>query len=145
MADPNASQNRPASPGQAPDPATNYERARPEKEAGMGRLDSPIGRSTPIDRPDDEEQALDNTQPGDRQINAHDDPGGSGASVGGQPLNQVDLSGRAPKQPDHSMHDEEPLGWDQVPTDIHDPEQQRHPRTGGRGGTPDANDRDTRG
>ena len=145
MADPNASQNRPASPAQAPDPATNYERAKPEKEAGMGRLDSPIGRSTPLDRPDDGEQAVDNSQPGDRQINAHDDPGGSGASVGGQPLNQIDLSRQAPNQPDHSMHDEEPMGWDQVPTDIHDPEQQRHPRTGGKGGTPDARDRSTRG
>ena len=145
MADPNASQNRPASPAHAPDPATNYERAKPEKEAGMGRLDSPIGRATPTDRADDLEQPLDNTQPGDRQINAHDEPGGSASAVGGQPLNQIDLSRPAPDQPDHSMHDEEPMGWDQAPTDIHDPEQQRQPRTGGKGGTPDPRDRSTRG
>jgi hypothetical protein len=143
MADPNASQNRPTSPAHAPDTATSYERAKPEKEAGMGSLHHPVSRPTPIDRPDDDEQALDNSQPGDRQLNAHDDPGGTGGS--GQPLNQINLSKAAPNQPDHSMHDEEPMGWDQAPTDIHDPEQQRHPRTGGRGGTPDATDRDTRG
>ncbi|HEY7116693.1 MAG TPA: hypothetical protein VH475_08910 [Tepidisphaeraceae bacterium] len=142
MAQPNHFPNRPATPGHAPDPATNYERARPEKEAGMGRLDSPIGESTPTDRPDDDEQAIDNTQPGDRQLNAHDDPGGTGG--GGQPLNQINLSKGAPKQPDHSMLDEEPLGWDQAPTDIHDPERQRQPRTGGKGGTPDPRDRNTR-
>jgi hypothetical protein len=34
------------------------------------------------------------------------------------------------------MKDEEPLGWDQAPTDIKDPRQQRHPRTEGKGGTP---------
>ena len=108
----------------------------------MGSLHHPVPRPTPIDRPDDDEQALDNTQPGDRQLNAHDDPGGTGGS--GQPLNQINLAKPSPDQPDHSMHDEEAMGWDQAPTDIQDPEQQRHPRTGGRGGTPDATDRDTR-
>lgn len=39
-------------------------------------------------------------------------------------------------QPDHSMFEEEPDGWDMAPTDIHDPRQQRHPRTEGKGGTP---------
>jgi hypothetical protein len=32
------------------------------------------------------------------------------------------------------MKDEEPLGWDQAPTDIQDPTKQRHPRTEGKGG-----------
>jgi hypothetical protein len=32
------------------------------------------------------------------------------------------------------MKDEEPLGWDQAPTDIHDNRQQRHPRREGKGG-----------
>ena len=141
-----AEQMRPASNKEAPDPATSYERAKPEKEAGMGRLDSPVGRATPTNRPDDAEQALDNTQRGDRQINAQDEPGGSASGVGGNPLNQIDLSARpAPNQPDHSMHDEEPTDWDLAPTDIHDPERQRHPRTGGKGGTPDPRDRNTRG
>jgi hypothetical protein len=34
------------------------------------------------------------------------------------------------------MKDEEPDGWDQAPTDIHDPKQKRHPRQEGKGGTP---------
>jgi hypothetical protein len=34
------------------------------------------------------------------------------------------------------MKEEEPLGWDQAPTDIQDPEHQRHPRREGKGGTP---------
>jgi hypothetical protein len=143
MSDQNPTQNRPASPQAAPDPATNYERSKPEKEAGMGRLDSPIGRSIPHDDPDQMDRAVSNVQPGNRQINAHDDPGGTGG--GGQPLNQIDLSKPAPRQPDHSMHDEEPLGWDQAPTDIDDPAQKRHPRTGGQGGTPDAGEPDDRG
>ena len=42
----------------------------------------------------------------------------------------------APEQPDHSMKDEEPLGWDEAPTGIQNPRDQRHPRTGGEGGTP---------
>jgi hypothetical protein len=140
MAQETPSQNRPASPHHAPDPATNYERAKPEKEAGMGRLDSPVGRATPTARPDDWDKSASNVQPGDRQLNAHDDPGGTGGA--GQPLNQINL---APEKAEHSMFDEEPLGEDQMPTDIHDPRQQRQPRTGGKGGTPDATDRDTRG
>jgi hypothetical protein len=83
-------QNRPASPHQAPDPAANYERAKPEKDASMGKLDSPIGGSIPADEPDDIEETVSNAHPGDRQLNAHDDPGGTGG--GGQPLNQIDLS-----------------------------------------------------
>jgi hypothetical protein len=149
MTDDNPTQNRPASPAHAPDPATNYERAKPEKEAGMGSLHSPIHGATPTDDPDDMNRAISNAQPGDRQINAHDDPGGTGGA--GQPLNQIDLSGQAPRggpapvQPDHSMHDEEPDGWDLAPNDIDNPEQKRHPRTGGKGGTPDAGEPDRRG
>lgn len=33
-----------------------------------------------------------------------------------------------------SMHTEEPLGWDQAPQDIRDPEHKRHPRPDGIGG-----------
>jgi hypothetical protein len=33
-----------------------------------------------------------------------------------------------------TMHDEEPLGWDQTPQDIKDVEQKRHPRPDGAGG-----------
>ena len=115
-----AEQMRPASPEQAPDPANSYERANPDREAGMGRTDN--NKSTPGQKPDQREQAVTNRQDGTRQINAHDT------------INQ--RGGPAPEQPDHSMKDEEPLGWDQAPTDIHEPRQQRHPRTEGKGGTP---------
>ncbi|MBC8105811.1 MAG: hypothetical protein H7Z14_04405 [Anaerolineae bacterium] len=33
-----------------------------------------------------------------------------------------------------SMHTEEPMGWDQAPNDIKDPEHKRHPRPDGAGG-----------
>ncbi len=115
-----AEQMRPASPEQAPDPSNNYERAHPEREAGMGRLDN--NTPTPQQSPDKSEHAAHNRQDGTRQLNAHD------------AINQ--RGGPAPEQPDHSMKDEEPLGWDQAPTDIHDPNQQRHPRREGKGGTP---------
>lgn len=117
-----AEQMRPASPQQAPDPSFNYERAHPERESGQGRLDNDV--ATPQNVGDQQDQAVHNKQHPDRQVNAQDLPTSTH-----DPL---------PQQPDHSMHDEEPLGWDQVPTDIKDPRQQRHPRTEGKGGTPDA-------
>jgi hypothetical protein len=143
MAQNNPPQNRPASPQHAPDPASSFDRSKPEKEAGMGSLDSPIGGSIPADHHGDLEPTVNNAHPGDRQLNAHDDPGGTGGA--GQPLNEINLSKVAPEQPDHSMHDEEPLGWDQAPTDIHNPRNQRHPRTGGQGGTPNAGEPESRG
>ena len=121
-----AEQMRPASPEQAPDPSNNYERAHPENEAGMGRLTN--NKAVPADAPDREQDAVRNRQDGTRQLNAHDAINQRGGPAGEE-------HGR-PKQPDHSMKDEEPLGWDQTPTDIHDPTKQRHPRTEGKGGTP---------
>ena len=124
-----AEQMRPASPQQAPDPSNNYERAHPENEAGMGRLDN--NKAVPTDAPDRGEQAVKNKHDGTRQLNAHDainQRGGPAPEQPGRPLPD--------QQPDHSMKEEEPLGWDQAPTDIHDPNQQRHPRTEGKGGTP---------
>ena len=115
-----AEQMRPASREQAPDPADSYERTNPGREAGMGRLDN--NKATPQESPDKQESAVHNRQDGTRQLNADD------------VVNQ--RGGPAPEQPDHSMKDEEPLGWDQAPTDIQDPRQQRHPRTEGKGGTP---------
>lgn len=113
-----AEQMRPASPQQAPDPSDNYERAHPEREAGMGRLDN--NKAVPTDSPDKGHEAVSHRQDGKRQLNAHDAVNHRG--------------GPAPDQPDHSMKDEEPLGWDQAPTDIHDPTKQRHPRREGKGG-----------
>lgn len=52
-----------------------------------------------------------------------------------------------PKQPDHSMKDEEPLGWDQAPTEPSDMPggNTRHPRQGGKGGTPDVGEENEKG
>jgi len=66
---PRREQMRPASPQQAPDPATSYERAKPERESGQGRLDNNV--ATPTNRPDKTKQAVKNKQPS-RQINADD-------------------------------------------------------------------------
>jgi hypothetical protein len=96
----------------APDPASSYGREKPEKEAGMGRLDN--NKATPANRPDQMNDAVKNKQP-PRQINAQDEP---------------------KEQPDHSMHEEEPLDVDLAPQDIKDPKMKRHPRKEGRGGTP---------
>jgi hypothetical protein len=108
-------------PTQPPDPASSYERAKPEKESGMGRLDAPKG--VPTDEPDQMEQAVGNEQE-PRQINADDE------------VDDVATSRPAAEQPDHSMHEEEPMGWDQAPMDIHDPHSKRHPRKEGKGGVP---------
>ena len=64
-----ASQNRPGSPKNAPDPATSYERARPENEAGMGQLD--MEDVIPEDRPERGDDATPNKHD-PRQINARD-------------------------------------------------------------------------
>jgi hypothetical protein len=95
MAQNNPSQNRPSSPQHAPDPASSFDRSKPEKEAGMGDLDSPIGGSIPADQHGDLETTVNNAHPGDRQLNAHDDPGGTGGA--GQPLNEIDLSKNRPR------------------------------------------------
>ncbi len=110
------SQNRPSSRGKAPDPARSYERAKPEAESGMGRLDN--NQATPTNRRDKMGQAVRNKQ-SSWQINAEDQPESTSS-----------------KEPQASMRDEEPMGWDLAPTDIHDPRSQRHPRTEGKGGTP---------
>lgn len=100
--------NRPEDPRTVPDPARSYGREKPQHESGMGRLDN--NEAVPTDRPDRQEGTVNNKQ-GPRQINAQDEP-------------------------DHSMMDEEPLGEDTMPTDIHEKRNQRHPRREGKGGTP---------
>ncbi len=112
--------NRPLSNQEAPDPSRSYERAQPDAESGMGRLDNNTG--TPQRTPDKVDQAVKHKQD-NRQINAQD------------VVNEREEE-PAPKQPDHSMKDEEPMGWDQAPTDIKNPRAKRQPRTEGKGGTP---------
>jgi hypothetical protein len=114
-----------------PDPARSYERAKPEKEAGMGRLDNDV--ATPIDRPDQAEAPLRNAH-APHQLNAEDDLDARAA---------VPLAPEAPPGPlpapaaeSGSLLDEDPLGEDLVPLDIHDPRYKRHPRKEGKGGTP---------
>jgi hypothetical protein len=110
----------------APDPARSYERAKPEAEAGMGRLDNDE-QAVPTDRPDQMPDAVKHAQR-PRQLNAH------------EVINESESVDPARSMPppyavDHSMLDEEPDGWDQAPTDIKNPREKRHPRKEGKGGT----------
>src|SRR5436305_4242895 len=94
-------QQRPLSPQAAPDPARSYERAKPDAESGMGRLDN--NKGTPARSPDRIEQAVTHRQEPQRQINAHEvTPERAEAPLPG--------AGPAAQQPDHSMNEEEPLG-----------------------------------
>jgi len=141
MKDQDRPQNRPASPEVAPDPAHDYDRAEPE--SGAGRLDNNTN-ATPADHDDRTGNAVGNRQSSDRQINAHDITNDRSHA---RPIGGPDAATTQPAapQPDHSMFDEEPMGADQRPQDIHDPAQQRHPRRGGKGGTPDATEPRERG
>lgn len=118
-------QNRPTSPQQAPDPARIYERAKPEAESGMGRLDN--NKAIPTQRPDQAKDAVKHAQPR-RQLNADDVVNERAAEKPG--------ALPPPEAVDHSMLEEEPDGWDQAPMDIKNPREKRHPRKEGRGGTP---------
>jgi hypothetical protein len=119
---PTNQQMRPASPEQAPDPSFNYERSHPERESPAGTLDNKsIGRATPAAGSDKIAGPVTNAQDPSHSLTAQD------ASVRGLPT---------AVEPDHSMADEEPLGWDQSPQGSENPTGKRHPRTGGQGGTP---------
>jgi len=109
-----------------PDPSRSYERAKPEAESGMGRLDNNEG--TPTNQPDRTKQAVKNVQP-PRQLNAHE-------VIDENRTNEPGSSPPPRHEPDRSMNEEEPLGEDLAPTDIHDKRRRRHPRTEGKGGTP---------
>jgi hypothetical protein len=123
-------QMRPASKEQAPDPAHTYERAKPERESQgkLGKLHTP-----PAKTPDKMEQSVPQHQNPARQINADEQQSGKAAQE-----NTPQASQPAKRQPDHSMNDEPQTGWDTAPNDIANPRNKRHPRTGGKGGTPDA-------
>jgi len=114
---------------EAPDPATVYGREKPEAESGMGRLTN--NRGTPTNRPDEMPGAVTNKQPL-RQINTEDVDRTGERSAGGM---------RIPEPVERSMFDEEPDGEDLTPTEKRPNRQRRHPRTEGKGGTPDATDR----
>lgn len=97
---------RPIAPEHAPDTARTYERAKPEKEAGMGRLDNNT-RATPAKSPDQMEDAVTHRQ-ANRQINSDD------------VVNQ-----RAQNPADGAA----------VNPSADNPRDQRQPKTGGNGGT----------
>jgi hypothetical protein len=96
-----AEQMRPASKEVAPDPSDNYERAHPEHESGMGRLDNNT-RATPTKSPDASPDAVKNSQDGSKQINAHNDL---------NPHKSPDLD------KDDLKKEDESVGWE-APTDL---------------------------
>ncbi|HTL29755.1 MAG TPA: hypothetical protein VL282_11055 [Tepidisphaeraceae bacterium] len=125
-----ASQNRPASKDDAPDPARSYGREKPETESGMGRLDN-NDDATPAEDPDRAEDAVKNKQDPTRQLNAQD------------VVNQRATRGGASEQarssePDRTMADDEQIDTDTIPQESSNPREKRNPRVGGKGGTPDA-------
>lgn len=101
-------------PNQTQDAADSYERAKPEHESGMGRLTN--NKGTPTDRPDQMKDATKNRKDPAKHVNADDSEQGD--------------------RPDHSMHDEEPMGADLRPNAIPDRKNRRYPKTDGKGGTP---------
>jgi hypothetical protein len=116
-----ASENRPASKEDAPDPTRSYGREKPEAESGMGRLDNNI--ATPTNSPDRAEEAVKNKQDATRQINAQD---------------VVDQRATGEKEPDHSMAEDDQIDTDTIPEESDNPREKRNPRIGGKGGTPNA-------
>jgi hypothetical protein len=63
-------QMRPSSKADAPDPSNTYERAHPENEAGMGKLD--VGKAVPSNRPDSMEASVTHKQETTHQLNSED-------------------------------------------------------------------------
>ena len=124
----NPDQSHPSPQSRAPDPAHSYERSKPDRESPQGTL-----HHTGADRSKD---ARPNAQP-DRagpestsgRHTTRDNADSAEKSTSVQPSVNPGAVG-------HSMKDEEPAGWDQAPTDIHDPRQKRQPRTEGKGGVP---------
>jgi hypothetical protein len=106
-------------PTQLPDPADSYERAKPQNASPQGTLHAP---NPPVHEAPDK-NAPEGT-PGRRTNRPESD----------SMENSTRVRGGDPESVDHSMHDEEPLGWDQAPQDIRDKEQKRHSRTEGKGG-----------
>lgn len=138
-------QFHPTSEALAPDPSNNYERSHPGRESGQGRMDPP--ETDPPRKSDRQTDAVHNTSDNTKPINS--DPSAHGQTHSAERGKQVsDLpvpDSIAPEQPNHSMKDEEPTGWDQAPQGRMPTEHQRHPRTGGKGGTPDVGESKTNG
>lgn len=124
------SQNRPVDPNDAPKPHHAYERAEPEAEAGMGDLDK--DEHTPCDRTDDRQSSAGAYQPDGTRLKTDCDGN----------LGRPDQPVARQEEIEGDMTTEEPLGWDQAPQSIPDPEQKRHPRPDGVGGVKERKDKD---
>src|SRR5438445_11179567 len=108
-----ADQPHPTPPQDAPDPSDSYERSHPEHESGMGRLDN-NNNATPTDHPDVMPSAAGNVQDPRRQVNGQDVVNERAAKDPQETEREARAKGAPPRQPDHSMLDEEPDGWDQA-------------------------------
>ena len=133
MADPTS----PADPENAQDPSYAYERSHPDREAGMGRLDN-NDDATPANHPERGDRAVPNRQ-APRGMATHEvtDERSSGRDPQNPDAGDADTDEADMREAGGSMFDEEPLGEDLRPTAIRNPRDQRDPRVGGKGGTPD--------
>jgi len=121
-----AKSQRPLKPEDAPDPARVYERAKPEAESTTGQLHS---THAPTHQKSDQMHKAVGNRTKSRQLNSQDV-----VSERSEPTQEEQSQQDLPPQPDHSMKEEEPTGWDQAPQDIQNPKMKRHPRTEGKGG-----------
>ena len=139
-----AEQMQPSSKQDAPDPSFNYERSHPERES-QGRMAAP--NTVKPETGDRSLKAVTNRQnPSNNLVSDAGAHGKQHAADRGKPTKELPVPGSvAAQQPDHSMKDEEPLGSDLAPQNIQNPEHKRHPRTGGKGGTPDVGEATNQG
>ena len=115
----------PPPPNEVPETAATYERTnidnalkRDEAQSASNPAGSPIGGART--GPKDDLQSSAST-PMQTSLQRSDADRPSPLPAGGKIVGSVKT--------------EEPLGWDQAPTDIKDPRQQRHPRPDGVGGS----------
>jgi hypothetical protein len=120
---------RPIAPEHAPDTARSYERAKPEKEAGMGRLDNNSG-ATPAKSPDQMEDAVTHKQ-ALRQINS-DDVVNQRAQ---NPADGATVNASEQNPGDQSVSEQEAMGGNQALPDIKNSRNQPQPKSGGKHGT----------
>ena len=126
MSNQNPDQSHPTTKSGAPDPATSYERAKPENESPQGTL-----QHTGADRGKNPATSAHPDRAGPESTSERHTNRPNTDSAENSTRVQPSVN---PGTVQHSMKEEEPTGWDQAPTDIHDPRQQRHPRTEGKGG-----------
>lgn len=100
-----AEQMQPASNDQSPDPSDSYERAHPEHESGMGRLDN-NSDATPRESRDHVHDCVKNAHNPDRQINAQE---------------ECNPDGPVSLDPEPPVNDDEPPSWDPLPHHVRNP------------------------